>query len=244
MARPRCEGLWSKWILLPCWMIQMGGSIVFGIAGAILLIGAAYADQIDQSSSEFYGYSLEDMAQLVRVTGAVTLAFAAMTFVFCVAEIVLYATHILNPVVVLVFACLKALAWAVMVILNVATAARGAEFPWLNFILSVMLLAAACVQLIFGARYTHHQRHQHLASHDRGHYEKAGGPAGGVVEAGFHHPGNYTLVSGPKQQLQQRDTEYRSPSPEDLGRDDAAAPLYSNQDGAGLEARSPPPSYR
>lgn len=70
-----------------------------------------------------------------------------MTFLFCIVEIVLHATRILNPVVVLVFACLKALGWLVMVILNIITTAQGAAFPWLNFILSIVLLAAAIVQV-------------------------------------------------------------------------------------------------
>lgn len=70
-----------------------------------------------------------------------------MTFVFCIVEIVLHATRILNPVVVLAFASIKTLAWLVMVILNIVTAAQGANFPWLNFTLSVLLLAAAIVQV-------------------------------------------------------------------------------------------------
>ena len=64
MARPRFEGLWSKWLLLPCWMVQMGASIIFVIAGAILLIGAEYTEQMGNDS--FNGYSMKDLAQLVR----------------------------------------------------------------------------------------------------------------------------------------------------------------------------------
>ncbi|KAK7999491.1 hypothetical protein PG990_012091 [Apiospora arundinis] len=227
MPRPRYEGLWSKWLLLPCWMVQMGATIVFAIAGAILLIGAEYTEQI--GGGEFSGFSMKDLAQLVRINGAIILSFSIMTFVFCIVEIVLHATRILNPVVVLAFASIKTLAWLVMVILNIVTAAQGADFPWLNFTLSVLLLAAAIVQLVFGAKYTHHAR---LAARDRGHYEKP--DAAGSAEAGYGRPGNYTQVSGPHHQ---QDTSYRSPSPESIIEHETfvTAPLHSHQGGAGME---------
>ncbi|KAK7914003.1 hypothetical protein PG985_011706 [Apiospora marii] len=252
MARSRYEGLWSKWLLLPCWMVQMGGSIIFGISGAILLIGAVYGDQLGDElgddGNDFYGYSLNALAKWLRVTGAVVLAFALMTFLFCVVEIVLFATRRLNPAVVLAFSCFKASGWAVMVVLDIATVSQGARFPWPNFILSAVLLMTALLQLIVSAKYTHHQR---LVARDRGHYEKTGASAVGI-EAGFYQPanGNHTHVSsGPKgQQVQQQDTEYRSPSPDDLlvagNRDETTAPLFGNRDDeAGVERRQPPPSY-
>ncbi|KAK8016937.1 hypothetical protein PG993_015126 [Apiospora rasikravindrae] len=229
MAFPRFEGLWSKWLLLPCWIIQMGGSIVFGISGALLLIAATYSEQV--GTYTVYGYDMQDIIDLVRATGAVVLAFAVMTFLFCLVEIALYATRVLNPAVVLAFACFKALGWAAMIALDIFAAVRGSGFSWPNFILSFALLTTALVQLFVSAKYVHHQR---LAARDRGQYEKAG-----AVEAGSYHPsGNYTQVSTPKQQqqqqFQQQDTEYRSPSPEDLAggrRDDmSASPLFSDRD--------------
>lgn len=149
MARSRFEGLWSKWLLLPCWMVQMGGSIIFGISGSILLIGAVYGDQISDElgGDDFYGYSTKELATWLRITGAVVLAFALMTFLFCVIEIVLYATRILNPAVVLAFACLKASGWAVMVVLDIATVSQGTHFPWPNFILAAVLLVTALLQV-------------------------------------------------------------------------------------------------
>lgn len=103
-------------------------------------------------------------------------------------------------------------------------------------------------QLIVSAKYTHHQR---LVARDRGHYEKTGASAVGI-EAGFYQPanGNHTqITSGPNKQqpMQQQDTEYRSPSPDDLAghRDETTAPLFGNHqdDDAGVERRQPPPSY-
>ncbi|KAK8075674.1 hypothetical protein PG997_010337 [Apiospora hydei] len=254
MARPRFEGLWSKWLLLPCWMIQMGGSIAFGISGVLLLLTAAYSEQLGEVT--FYGYDMQDVITLARAEGAVVLAFSVLTFLFCLVEIVLYATRILNPAVVLAFACLKTLGWAAMIVVDVVAVGRDAGFPWSNFILSLALLVTALVQvspmrasrqhpstknfdtnlcvlpflqLCVSAKYTHHQR---LAARDRGQYEKAGD----VEAAGFAHAnGNYIQVSTPKQQpFQQQDTEYRSPSPEDLAgarRDEmAASPLFNNRD--------------
>lgn len=150
MAKSRYEDLWSKWLLLPCWMVQMGGSIIFGISGAILLIGAVYGDQLGDElgdDHDFYGYSLNALAKWLRVTGAVVLAFALMTFLFCVVEIILFATRRLNPAVVLAFSCLKASGWAVMVVLDIATVSQGARFPWPNFILSAVLLMTALLQV-------------------------------------------------------------------------------------------------
>ncbi|KAK8072911.1 hypothetical protein PG996_006259 [Apiospora saccharicola] len=250
MARSKYEDLWSKWLLLPCWMVQMGGSIIFGISGAILLIGAVYGDQLSDElgdGNDFYGYSPKELAGWLRITGAVVLAFALMTFLFCVIEIVLYATRILNPAVVLAFSCLKASGWGVMVVLDIATVSQGAHFPWSNFILAAVLLMTALLQLVVSAKYTHHQR---IVARDRGHYAKTGASAVGI-EAGFYQPanGNHTQISsgpGPKQQMQQQDTEYRSPSPDDLARnqDETRAPLVGNRDDdAGVERRQPPPSY-
>ncbi|KAK7961760.1 uncharacterized protein PG986_002585 [Apiospora aurea] len=228
MARSRIEGLWSKWLLLPCWMIQMGGSIAFGISGVLLLITAAYSEQLGEVT--FYGYDMRDVVALARAEGAIVLAFSVLTFLFCLVEIVLYATRVLNPAVVLAFACLKALGWAAMIAVDVVAVRRGAGFPWPNFILSLALLVTALVQLCVSAKYTHHQR---LAARDRGQYEKAGDVE---AAAGFPHAnGNFVQVSTPKQQpFQQQDTEYRSPSPEDQAgahRDEmAASPLFNNRD--------------
>ncbi|KAK8103620.1 uncharacterized protein PG998_010653 [Apiospora kogelbergensis] len=226
MARPRFEGLWSKWLLLPCWMVQMGASIIFVIAGAILLIGAEYTEQMGNDS--FNGYSMKDLAQLVRINGAIILSFSIMTFLFCIVEIVLHATRILNPVVVLVFACLKALGWLVMVILNIITTAQGAAFP-----------LAQLHPLFFGAKYTHHSR---LAASDRGRYEKT--DAAGA-EAGFQHTGNYTQVSGPGSHPHRQNTAYRSPSPESIIEHGTfvPAPLYSHRGAAGTEPQRPAQYY-
>lgn len=100
-------------------------------------------------------------------------------------------------------------------------------------------------QLVVSAKYTHHQR---LLARDRGHYEKTGASAVGL-EAGFYEPaaGHRTQVAGgPKPPpIQQQDTEYRSPSPDDLAgnRDETTAPLFGHREDAGVERRQPPPSY-
>lgn len=218
------EGIWHKRQLVPCWILQCIASGIFMIAAGLLIAAAAYIKKnegdVDLSNYSYYGYSASDLATYAGVTGGVIFGLALFTMIFDIVEAVLYARRVLSPVLLLVFACLKTLAWGAYFVLSIISAVRG-SVGWLDLLLSLVLALTSLTQLVLGAKYTHRKRKGTLDN--RGNYKAA---VTGHVEGGAN-PGYYagaqTTYPQPYGQPQQNpfnDATYRSTSP--------VPPMYAN----------------
>ncbi|KAH9897601.1 hypothetical protein F4778DRAFT_242259 [Xylariomycetidae sp. FL2044] len=157
----RFEGVWRKRHLLPSWILQIIGSLVFGACAIVLLSAASYIrdnpDSVNTDDYDYYGYTTNDLVAYARDTGAVVLVMAALTIIFDIVEVVLYKRRTLSPVLLLVLASIKTLVWGAYLILAIVNAARGSVSA-LDILLSLVLAMASLVQLILAARFTHQKR--------------------------------------------------------------------------------------
>ncbi|KAI1867445.1 hypothetical protein JX265_007247 [Neoarthrinium moseri] len=242
----RYEGIWRKAQLVPCWVLQCLASGIFLIAAGLLIAAAAYVSQHSVDSDyTYYGYTADDLAKFAAISGGVIFALAIITIIFDIIECVLYARRTLSPVLLLVFAVLKTLAWGVYFVLAIIAAASG-TFSWVDFLLSLVLVATSLVQLVFGAKNTHRKRKGTLDN--RGNYKAA---TTGHVEgqyAGVQYPPSYPQPYNPAPYAGNNlnpnpfnDSTYRSPSPAPSYNQQPAqtAYRYAGQQGVEMQPQKP-----
>lgn len=177
----RYEGIWTKRQWVPIWVLQIIALGVFAAASCVLLAAAHY---LDDDNTTYYGYTGDELAHYAQITGAVILTMCAVTFIFLIAEVVLYKRRTLSPVVVLVFAVLETGAWGAYFVLCIIAAATG-SFGWLDTLLSLVLFATGLTQLIQSAKLVHQKRKGRLP----------GAPAGPNAAHGYYQPA-YTGAGG------------------------------------------------
>ncbi|KAI0380349.1 hypothetical protein F5Y04DRAFT_258063 [Hypomontagnella monticulosa] len=176
----RFEGIWRKRHLLPIWILQIIGAIIYTVVAALLLAAAAYVRGHRRSSGyRYYGYSASELMEYAAVTGGVVLALSIGTLLLCIIEITLYARRRLNPIFLLSSACVKTLVWTAYFVLCIIAAAVG-TVSVLDIIVSLVLAAVSIAQLVLGAVYTHRKRRGLLPT-QHGHGHKTAG-----VETGYN----------------------------------------------------------
>lgn len=156
------ESIWRKRYLLPCWIFQILGSIVFVVIASLLLVAAEYVREHQRSDSagfqySYWGYNSSELIDYARITGAVVLALSVGTILFDIIEIILYARRRLNPIVLLSFACITTLVWGAYFVIALMGAAAGSP-SILDILISLVLMATSMAQLIIGAVFTHRVR--------------------------------------------------------------------------------------
>jgi hypothetical protein len=213
----RYENIWHKRQLVPCWVLQCLASGIFLIAAGLLIAAAAYIKNHDVDSDyRYYGYSADELANYAAAAGAITFVFGFATIIIDIIEAVLYARRVLSPVVLLVFAVLKTLAWGIYFVLAIISAARG-SVSWLDFLLGLIVVGTSIIQLVLGAKYTHRRNKGTLDN--RGTYKPT--TASHVEGAAYNtypqqqtgYPSAYAQPQQPGVQNPFNDQTYRSTGP-------------------------------
>ncbi|KAI1867486.1 hypothetical protein JX265_007288 [Neoarthrinium moseri] len=151
------EGIWTKKLLVPCWVLQCICSAIFIIAAILALVAASRTNKYITDSYGSSGYSEDVVLDAAKIEGAVILVVATANIVINIVEACLYVKRKLNPVIALVFACLKTLVWLGYFILIIIAATSG-TVSILSLILGLILAATSVIQLIASSKYTHQKR--------------------------------------------------------------------------------------
>ncbi|KAI8964641.1 hypothetical protein F5Y11DRAFT_315543 [Daldinia sp. FL1419] len=161
----RYEGIWRKRDLLPCWILQVLGTIISIVVAALLFICASSVEnqQRDVDTSHNYTivyltYTANILIRYARTMGAITLILGCGTLIFDIIEIVLYARGQLNPVVHLSFACVKTLVWSAYFIASIIITTASSIFGALGLAIGVIPVITSIAQFVYGIIYTNRKR--------------------------------------------------------------------------------------
>ncbi|KAI1843461.1 hypothetical protein JX266_010287 [Neoarthrinium moseri] len=161
-------GLWRKRQFIPCWVLQGISVAILGVV-ASLLVGAStvvLAMGKGHEGFSWLGYSVDDLARVAVVVGSILLVFCIVTLAMCSAEVALYKTRKLSPVILLSFSCVKTFIWIVYFVAVLLAAAKGSPSA-LDLIIGIILVTTSIGQVVLSVTYTLKQRKGLL---DRGDY--------------------------------------------------------------------------
>ncbi|KAH8655170.1 hypothetical protein BX600DRAFT_469226 [Xylariales sp. PMI_506] len=164
-------GIWRKRYLIPCWLLQWICAGIFLIIGGLLAAAAAYvADNPDDESFTYNGYTYDQLLEYVAATGGLLITFGALTIFFGIIEVTLFVLDRLSPVLFIVFSALRTLFWSTFLLLAIVGAARG-NSSVIDLVLSIILLLTSILQVFMGATNKHKLRTGKLDT--MGHYKQA-----------------------------------------------------------------------
>lgn len=127
------------------------------------------------------------LGQTVDVSGSLAaillLAMSAISIIFDLAAIVLFARHKLQPVTFLVLSCIKSIFWIFIFAVDIADAVRGDTAGLVAaFALSAVLFLTSVGQIVYGA-VVHHRKRKGITG--RGNYGGVGGAGAGYRGADY-----------------------------------------------------------
>ncbi|OTB17559.1 hypothetical protein K445DRAFT_279228 [Daldinia sp. EC12] len=170
MEMRRYRGIWRKRDLLPFWILQIIIAIVCIVAAALLFVGASSVErqqrEIEPSGLSiivYLGYEADDLVKYARITGTITLILGVGTLIFDLIEIILFAQGRLNPVVLLITACVKTMVWSAYFITAIIITTASSIFGALGLLVGVVPTLTSIAQLVYGIIYTNRKRNGQLS---------------------------------------------------------------------------------
>ncbi|EGP85682.1 unnamed protein product [Zymoseptoria tritici ST99CH_1A5] len=191
------QTLWLKKVIIPFWVVQTLAALVYlGFAAwNIVLINQYLEDDDDyyypSSYSSSYSSEEDTYSGFLYVGVGIALGLAALTALFNIIEMILFAVKKLSPVTVVVFNSINTAIWtAMLMLLIIASIVRNSIGDW---ILVIILFLTSLGKLIYSSVMLHRRRRGRFAH--RGEYT----PAAREADTSYHP----TSYGGPTPEISQ-----------------------------------------
>ncbi|KAK3072525.1 hypothetical protein LTR53_006661 [Teratosphaeriaceae sp. CCFEE 6253] len=158
--------MWLKKVLIPFWAVEL----LWLLATLVVSGLGLYAWETTKS-----GDSDVRLHKIVSLSAILLLAMAAISILFDLAAIVLFARHTLQPLTFVIFSSIKAVFWIFIFVVDIIDVTRGntSGIVW-AFLFSAVLFCTSVGQVAYAAVILHRTR---KGAYTRGDY---GDVAGGI----------------------------------------------------------------